>query len=75
MHINAYEAQPLTTTGCWVGAEQVVMTLLLASTVLKGIQEEWRGVEEGMDDEDQRGEGEGGAGAGGQARLRVVVWT
>lgn len=29
MHINAYEAQPLTTTGCWVGAEQVVMTLLL----------------------------------------------
>ena len=34
MHINAYEAQPLTTTGCWVGAEQVVMTLLLASTVV-----------------------------------------
>ena len=32
--------------------------------VIKGIQEEWKGVEEGMDDEDQRGEGEGGAGEG-----------
>jgi len=31
---------------------------------MKGIQDEWMGVEKGMGDEDQRGEGEGGAGEG-----------
>ena len=30
--------------------------------MIKGIQEEWDGVEEGIGDEDQRGKGEEGAG-------------
>ena len=47
----------------WKGGEILQMDKY-GRKVIKGIQEEWKGVEEGMDDEDQRGEGEGGAGEG-----------
>ena len=41
--------------------------------MIKGIQEEWRGVEKGMGDEDQRGEAVGGVGEEGKLRLRVIA--
>jgi hypothetical protein len=41
--------------------------------VIKGIQEEWRGVEKGMGDEDQRGEAMEGVGEEGKLRLRVIA--